>query len=428
MLITGARLRDRDGLWDVEIAGERISAIAPAADDTGDDGAHPRDVVQRVDPGGQVYPADGRLVTAQFVENHIHLDYANTAGQPRPNASGTLFEGIQIWAERKAAGLNNPDQIKADALAAARSAASHGVGVIRTHVDVTDPTFAAFEALTELREEIRPWCQLQLVAFPQNGMIAYPGGAELMERALQQGADVVGGIPHLEPTREDGVDSLRRIFDLAEKYDALVDVHCDEIDDAGSRFVEVMAAEATKRGMQGRVTISHAVAMAYYDPGYLARLLPQLVAAGVGFAVCPNENLHLQGRDFGGPAPRGVAPVRTLTEWGIPVAFCQDSMVDPWYPVGDGDPLRILDSGLHVSHMLTAEYLARCLDFISTNPARNLGLANEHGIEVGRTANVLVLDAADDETAVRTKADVLLSVHRGREVFRREPARTTWAL
>jgi len=384
VLITGARLRDREGLWDINIVGERIDTITPAAE--GDDGV--------TDPPGtgttaaphrdeEVYAAGGRLVAPQFVENHIHLDYANTAGTPRANISGTLFEGIEIWAERKAAGLNSPEQIKTNALAAARSAVSHGVGVIRTHVDVTDPTFAAFEALAELKQEIRDWCHLQLVAFPQNGMFAYPGGLELLEGAMQQGADVVGGIPHLEPTRESGLYALRKIFDLAEKYDALVDVHCDEIDDAGSRFVEVMASEATNREMQGRVTISHAVAMAYYDPGYLARLLPQLAASGVGFAVCPNENLHLQGRDFGPPAPRGVAPVRTLTEWGIPVAFCQDSMVDPWYPVGDGDPLRILDSGLHVTHMLTAEYLSRCLDFITTNPARNLGLAGLHHHQSG---------------------------------------------
>lgn len=208
------------------------------------------------------------------------------------NVSGTLFEAIEIWADRKRAGLHQRDQIKANALAAARSAVSHGVGYIRSHVDVTDPDLVALEALVELREEIRPWCHLELVAFPQNGMIAYPGGADLVARALREGADVVGGIPHLEPTREDGVTALRTVFDLAEQHGARVDVHCDEIDDAQSRFVEVMAAEATARSMQGRVTVSHAVAMGYYDPGYLARLLPQLRDAGVGFVINPNSTLR----------------------------------------------------------------------------------------------------------------------------------------
>jgi len=378
--------------------------------------------------GREVVDAAGRLVTPPFVDNHIHLDYANTAGTPRHNLSGTLFEGIEIWAERKAAGLHRREEIKENARAAARAAVSHGVGFIRTHVDVTDPSFAAFEALVELREEVRDWCEIQLVAFPQNGMVAYPGGRDLVERALQEGADAVGGIPHLEPTREDGAESLRQVFDLAERYGVLVDVHCDEIDDPGSRFVEVMAAEATRRSLQGRVTVSHAVAMAYYPPGYLARLLPQVVEAGLGVAVCPNENLHLQGRDFGPPTPRGVAPVRTLTDWGIPVGFGQDSMADPWYPVGAGDPLRILDAGMHVSHLLTAEHLARCLDFVTVNPARNLALGDRYGIVEGRPAHLIVLDAEDDATAVREKAEVLLSVRHGREVFRRRPAETTWSL
>ncbi len=422
MLITGGRLRDRDGLWDIEVRDGLVASLTPARREP--EGA---DAAADTRVGDDVVAAEGRLVVPQFVENHLHLDYAHTAGRPRDNESGTLFEGIEIWAERKAAGLNRREEVRANALAAAREAVSHGVGFIRTQVDVTDPDLTAFTALVELREEIRDWCHLQLVAFPQNGMVAYPGGAELVERAVREGADVVGGIPHLEPTREDGVAALGRVFDLAERYGVLVDVHCDEIDDAHSRFVEVMAAETQRRSLQGRVTVSHAVAMAYYGPGYLSRLLPKLVAAQLGFAVNPNENLHLQGRGFGAPTPRGVAPVRTLTEWGLPVAFGQDSMADPWYPLGVGDLLRVLDSGLHVAHLLTPEYLARALDFITDNPARNLAL-DDYGIAEGRPASLLVLDAPDDETAVREKAEILLSVHRGREVFRRRPAETRWSV
>lgn len=441
MRVTNARLRGRDGLCDVDIDGVRITAITPAAGHAPGSTADPARTGPADQPPAEeaasgdsttassdTYDAAGRLIAPQFVENHLHLDYANTAGAPRDNLSGTLFEGIQIWAERKEAGLHRAEEIKANALAAARSAASHGVGYIRTHVDITDPTFAAFDALVELKEEIAPWCHLQLVAFPQNGMIAYPQGAALTERALREGADVVGGIPHLEPTREDGVASLHTVFNLAERYDVLVDVHCDEIDDAQSRFVEVMAAQTTARSMEGRVTVSHAVAMGYYDPGYLTRLLPGLVKARLGFVVNPNESLHLQGRGFGAPTPRGIAPARTLTEWGLPVAFGQDSMNDPWYPMGAGDPLRILDSGLHLAHMLTPEYLERCLDFVTTNPARNLGLGDDVRLAEGAEASFIVLDAEDDAAAVRQKSEVLFSMHRGREVFRRRPAQTQWTV
>ena len=415
MHILNARLRGRTALVDIELEGERITRITPVPE--------AREHAPR--PGD--YDAAGRLVTPQFVEAHIHLDYANTEGVPRENESGTLFEAIDIWSERKRLGLHTKEDIKTRALAAARRAAEHGVGFIRTHVDVTDPSFAGFEALAELRDEIRPWCDLQIVAFPQNGIYAFDGGDTLMERALDAGADVVGGIPHLEPTREAGVASLVWLFDLAEKHSAPIDVHTDEIDDPHSRFVEVMAAEATKRSMGEQTVISHSVAMAYYSPGYIARLMPKLAASKVRFAVCPNENLHLQGLGFSGPVPRGVAPVKTLTEYGIPVSFCQDSMSDPFYLMGDGDLLRILDSGLHVSHMLTPQHLPTALDFITSNPAGNLRMA-DHDIAEGRTANLLVLDATDDREAVQTKAAVLLSIHRGTEVLRREPTAPTWAI
>ena len=377
MLITNARLKGRDGTWDLRVRDGVFAEIVPSAPGAQLDGA---------------YDAGGRLLSPPYVEGHIHLDFANTAGKPRANTSGTLFEAIEIWAERKRAGLNNPDEIRHNALAAVRSAVSHGTGFIRSHVDVTDPELIALKTMLKVRDEVKDWCTVQIVAFPQNGIFAFPGGRELMDTAMQLGADVVGGIPHLEHTREEGAASVSYVFDLAEKYGALVDIHCDEIDDDQSRFLEVMAAETLKRKMQGRVTASHAVAMAYYNPGYMAKLLSKLRAAELGFAICPNENLQLQGRGFSAPVPRGVAPVRILSEWGLSVGFGQDSIEDPWYPIGDGNPLRNLDTGLHVAHMLSEEYLDRCLDFVTTNPARNLGV--EYGIEVGKPASFIVLDAS----------------------------------
>lgn len=418
MKITSARLRGREGLWTIQV-GETIESIVPAGKDspTVDNAA-----------GGETFDAGGALVTGQFAENHIHLDYAYSAGTPRENKSGTLFEAIDIWADRKRGGHQNHDGIKANALAAAKSAVSYGMGFIRTHVDVTDPDLTAFYALRELREEIADWVDLQLVAFPQNGIFAFEGGAALMERAMAEGADVVGGIPHLEPSYELGTESVRFIFDLAEKYDARVDVHCDEIDDVNSRFIDDLTNETRARGMQGRVTAGHAVAMGYYPPGYMARLLPKLVEADMAFAIAPNENLQLQGRDMAPPVPRGVAPIKQLVDAGLSVAFCQDSISDPWYPVGVGDPVRNLDSGLHVGHMLGADYLDRALDFIQVNPSRNLGVSEENSLIEGGPANLLVLDAQSDRDVVRFHPTVLLSIHNGKEVFRAQPASYTWSI
>lgn len=430
--IINARLRGRTELVDIELGGGRITALTPASartagesqDDSLWDGGLGGDPVGG---GERTYDAGGRLVTPQFAEAHIHLDYANTGGVPRENESGTLFEAIGIWAERKEQGLHRKADIRTRALAAARRAAEQGVGFIRTHVDVTDTSFAGFEAIAELRDEVAPWCEIQIVAFPQNGVFAFEGGDRLVERAMDAGADVVGGIPHLEPTREAGVEALTWLFNLAEKHSAPIDVHTDEIDDPHSRFTEVMAAEAAKRSMGPQTVISHSVAMSHYPPGYLARLLPELAAAEVRFAVCPNENLHLQGLGFQNPVPRGVAPVKQLTEAGIPVSFCQDSINDPFYPMGDGNLLRILDSGLHVSHMLTPAHLPTSLDFITRNPAGNLQL-NDYGTAVGDQASLLVLDAHDDREAVQRNSPVLLSIHRGTTVIRREPLAAGWQL
>lgn len=413
MRITNAQVKNYAELVDITIEGEKISSITPFS------------IRSEEDHRADDYDAAGRLVAPQFAEAHIHLDYANTAGIPRENSSGTLFEAIEIWADRKTQGFHIKEDIKAKALQAARRAAEHGVGFIRTHVDVTDPTFAGFEAIAELRDEVREWCDIQIVAFPQNGIYAYEGGQKLISDAMSAGADVVGGIPHLEPTRDDGVESVKWLFDLAEKHSAPIDIHTDEIDDPHSRFVEVLAAEAAKRDMGAQTVVSHSVAMAYYSPGYMARLLPKLAASKVRFAVCPNENLHLQGLGFQGPVPRGVAPVKQLTEWGIPVSFCQDSLNDPFYPMGDGDLLRILDSGLHVSHMLTASHLKNALSFITTNPAGNLGLDN-YDIAENSPANLLVLDASSEKEAVQRKASVLLSIHRGKKVLSREPEQVDW--
>lgn len=413
MRIVNARLSGRTDLFRIEIEQGRFTAVTPIA--------------APVPAGTGDLDADGRLVTPQFVDAHLHLDYANTVGRPRENESGTLFEGIQIWAEHKQAGLVRDELVYQRALTAVRSEVAHGVGHIRTHVDITEPQLIALTALLRLKEDVADWCDVEIIAFPQNSVYGFPDGPALLERAVAAGADVVGGIPHLEMTRELGVRQLELVFDLAEKYDRTIDVHCDETDDSGSRFLEVMTAQTAARGMQGRVTASHAVAMAYYGDSYRARLLQQLLDVRMNFAINPTENLHLQGRGGQVPTPRGIAPVGQLLDWGLNVAFGQDSIADPWYPIGEGDLLRVLETGLQACHLLRPKYLRRCLDLITTNGATNMAL-DDYGIEVGRTANCLILDADSDLTAVRHQAEVLCSIHRGNVVFRKEPREYAEAL
>ena len=412
LTLTNARVRGREDLYNIEIANGRITTITTA---TGRFEAEP-----------ELFDVKGRMVCPQFCENHIHLDYAYSAGVPRTNQSGTLFEAIEIWRDRKAQGLNSPEEIRKNAIKAAKSCVSHGTGFIRTHVDVTDPDLVALKVLLAVKDEIKDWCELQIVAFPQNSIFGFRDGKNLMRKAMELGCDVVGGIPHLEPTHEDGVKSLKLIFDLAEEFGKMIDVHCDEIDDPSSRFIDVLAAETTKRNMQGRVTASHACSMAFFAPGYLDRLFPKLKAADMGFAIAPRENLQLQGRGFE-TTPRAVAPVKKIKEFGMRVAFCQDSICDPWYGIGDGNAVRNMDSGLAVSHALTPGDIESCLDHITTNPATNMGLKEQYGVEEGLPANLIVLDARSDEEVLISMPQVMLSVHNGKEVFRRPEAPIQWS-
>lgn len=415
MIITNATLRGREGTWDVQIDNGVFRSITRAQKTGKEHGPA---------AGPDSIDADGRMLVEPFVDAHVHLDYANTMGQPRVNQSGTLFEAIEIMGERKEKGLVNFDDIYRNALTAARSEAANGTGFIRSQVDVTDPDLTALKAVLQLRDDVKDWLEIQVVAFPQNTVLSFPDGPALLERALEMGADVIGGIPHNEATPQDGVDSLRIIFDLAEKYAVPVDAHCDEIDDDQSRFVEEMAGFATKYDLDDPVTASHCVGMAYYNSSYLNKLTSNLTSAKLNFAICPTENLQLQGWGMV-PMPRGVAPIKHLTKAGLNIAFGQDSIADPFYSLGEGNMLRILDFGLHVGHMLSGQHLTQALDFITHHGARNLGITERYGIEEGKPANCIVLDCSNDQQAVQHQADVLCAIHNGRTVFTRQPATYT---
>ncbi len=406
MNILNARLRGRSGLYRIELNGARIAAIsaqqAPAEANEGD------------------IDAASNLVVPPFIEPHIHLDATLTAGQPAWNMSGTLFEGIERWGERKA--LVTHEDTKARAKKTIDMLVDHGIQHVRTHVDVTDPTLSALKSMLEVREETRHLIDLQIVAFPQEGIDSFKGGRELMTEAIAMGADVVGGIPHFENTRDQGVSSIKFLMDLAERTGCLVDVHCDETDDPQSRFLEVLAEEARVREMGERVTASHTTAMGSYDNAYCSKLFRLLKLSKINFVSCPTESIHLQGRFDTYPKRRGLTRVAEIDRAGMNVCFGQDSIVDPWYPLGNGNILRILEAGLHICHMLGYEDLQRGLDLITDNSARTLNLGERYGLEVGRPANLLVLSAPDDYEMLRTQGHALLSVRNGEVLMRRTPA------
>lgn len=406
MNIVNARLRGREGLYRIALDGAKIAAITAQPDTLS---ASEGDL-----------DAACNLVVPPFIEPHIHLDATLTAGEPAWNMSGTLFEGIERWAERKA--LVTHEDTKTRAKKTIDMLVDHGIQHVRTHVDVTDPTLAALKAMVEVREETRHLIDLQIVAFPQEGIESYANGRALMERAVELGADVVGGIPHFENTRDQGVSSIKFLMDLAERSGCLVDVHCDETDDPQSRFLEVLAEEARVRGMGERVTASHTVAMGSYDNAYCSKLFRLLKMSRINFVSCPTESIHLQGRFDSYPKRRGLTRVAEIDRAGMNICFGQDSIVDPWYPLGNGNILRILEAGLHICHMLGYEDLQRSLDLITDNSARTLHLGEHYGLEVGRPANLLILSAPDDYEMIRTQGYALVSVRHGDVLMRRTPA------
>ncbi len=407
MNIVNARLRGKDGLYRIELSGERIAAIQTQV---GSSVANPGDL-----------DATGNLVTAPFIEPHIHLDATLTAGEPAWNMSGTLFEGIERWAERKA--LVTHEDSKTRAKKTIDMLVDHGIQHVRTHVDVTDPTLAALKAMVEVREETRHLIDLQIVAFPQEGIESYANGRKLMEESLVIGADVVGGIPHFENTRDQGVSSIKFLMDLAERNGCLVDVHCDETDDPQSRFLEVLAEEARVRGMGERVTASHTTAMGSYDNAYCSKLFRLLKMSGINFISCPTESIHLQGRFDTYPKRRGLTRVAEIDRAGMNVCFGQDSIVDPWYPLGNGNIMRILEAGLHICHMLGYDDLQRGLDLITDNSARTLNLGERYGLEAGRPANLLILSAPNDYEMIRSQGHALVSIRHGKVLMQRTPAK-----
>ena len=408
MLVKNVHIHNREGLWQILIEEGKISRIFSQN--------------EVFNYSGEILDGEEGIVYPPFVEPHIHLDATQTAGQPNWNQSGTLFEGIERWAERKS--LLSHEDVKSRAWKTLKWQIANGVQYVRTHVDVSDPTLTALKAMLEVKKEIAPWVDLQIVAFPQEGILSYPNGEKLLDQAMEMGADVVGGIPHFEFTREYGVESMHIAFDIARKYNKQIDIHCDEIDDEQSRFVETVAALALKYDMGEKVTASHTTAMHSYNNAYASRLFRLLKMSKIHFVANPLVNIHLQGRFDTYPKRRGVTRVKEMLKNNINVCFGHDDVFDPWYPLGIANMLQVLHMGLHVCQLMGYGQINDGLKLVTENSAKALGLT-DYGIQEGNSANFIVLPAENGFDAVRRQVPTRYSIRHGKVISETQLAKTT---
>jgi len=368
--------------------------------------------------GAEVVDAQGWLLSPPFVDAHFHMDATLSLGLPRLNVSGTLLEGIALWGELKP--HLTQEALVERALRYCDWAVAKGLLAIRSHVDVCDARLLAVEALLHVRERVKPYLDLQLVAFPQDGVLRSPGALDNLKRALDMGVDVVGGIPHFERTMADGAESVKILCELAAERGLAVDMHCDESDDPLSRHVETLAFHTRRLGLQGRVTGSHLTSMHSMDNYYVSKLIPLMREAGLHAVANPLINITLQGRHDSYPKRRGMTRVPELMAAGINVGFGHDCVMDPWYPMGSGDMLEVAQMGLHVAQMTSLDGMRACFDAVTVNNARVLGLA-DYGLEVGRSADCVLLQACSPIEAIRLRAHRLWVMRRGK-VIARSPA------
>ena len=353
---------------------------------------------------------------------HFHLDSALAYGDPRFNISGTLLEGIEIWGEKKK-GITEAE-IQRRATKMLKLMVIHGTQFLRTNADVTEPGQRPLKALLRMKEAFKSLIDIQVTAFPQDGILTESGNAELLEKSLELGADNVGMIPHHELTREDGVKSIDFAFDLAKKYDKDIDGHVDETDDEQSRFLEVVAAQAIKTHHEGRVTAGHATAMHSYNDAYAAKLYRILRRAGVTIVANPLINVTLQGRFDTYPKRRGMARLKELSQWGVNVALGHDCVMDPWYPLGKGDMMQALFMAVHVGQLTGYQELVDSLDLVTDNPAKALRIIDWYGVAEGKRANFVVMDARSEIQALAQLSPPLFVVRNGHVIVRRSPGVT----
>ncbi|WP_234263766.1 amidohydrolase family protein [Hydrogenophaga sp. NFH-34] len=403
LLITQASLPDGRTGMSVAVRDGRIVDVAPGLEA----------------PARETVDAAGQLLTPPFCDPHFHMDATLSYGLPRVNASGTLLEGIALWGELKP--LLTEEALVERALAYCDWAVAKGLLAIRSHVDTSDPSLLPVRAMLEVKKRVAPYLDLQLVAFPQDGVLRSPGGMENLIRALDLGVDVVGGIPHFERTMADGAASVKLLCELAAQRGLRVDMHCDESDDPLSRHIETLACETQRLGLQGRVNGSHLTSMHSMDNYYVSKLIPLIAEAGVSAVANPLINITLQGRHDTYPKRRGMTRVPELMTAGVTVAFGHDCVMDPWYSLGSGDMLEVAHMGLHVAQMTSQTGMRQCFDAVTVNAAQVMGLGG-YGIETGKDASFVLLQARNPVEAVRLRATRLKVWRRGALLAQSAPA------
>ncbi|MBB5665959.1 cytosine deaminase [Rhizobium leguminosarum] len=367
---------------------------------------------------GEEIDATGRLVSPPFVDPHFHMDATLSLGLPRMNVSGTLLEGIALWGELRP--IVTKEELVDRALRYCDLAVTQGLLFIRSHVDTSDPRLVTVEAMIEVREKVAPYIDLQLVAFPQDGYYRSPGAIDTLNRALDMGVDIVGGIPHFERTIGEGTASVEALCRIAADRGLPVDMHCDETDDPHSRHIETLAAETIRFGLKGRVAGSHLTSMHSMDNYYVSKLIPLMAEAEINVIPNPLINIMLQGRHDTYPKRRGMTRVRELMDAGLNVSFGHDCVMDPWYSMGSGDMLEVGHMAIHVAQMAGIDDKKRIFEALTVNSARTMGLAG-YGLEKGCNADLVILQASDTLEALRLKPNRLAVIRRGKVVARSAP-------
>ena len=382
---------------DIGIKGDRITAIDQLA----------------FAEAGEVIDATGNLVSPPFVDPHFHMDATLSYGLPRINSSGTLLEGIGLWGELKH--VMTQDDVVERALRYCDWAASMGLLAIRSHVDTCDDRLLGVEALLDVRNQVKGYIDLQLVAFPQDGFYRDPTARENTIRALDMGVDIVGGIPHFERTMADGAASVKELCEIAAARGLQVDMHCDETDDPHSRHIETLAYETQRLNLQGRVAGSHLTSMHSMDNYYVSKLLPLIAEAEINAIPNPLINIVLQGRHDSYPKRRGLTRVKEMLALGINVGWGQDCVLDPWYSLGTADMLDVAFMGLHVAQMTSPKEMHTCFDMVTINNAKTMGIT-DYGLHVGAKASLVVLDAGNPIEALRLRATRLCVIANGQVI------------
>ena len=408
LLIQNAKLRGHDSLKDILITDGKFSKIE-------------EHIPAEAAVGAEVIDAAGCMVSPPHVDPHVHLDAVLVTSQmPRKNETGTLIEAIGIWNDWKV-GLTK-EVLKKNARKVVDWYIANGVLRVRTHADCTDPTLLTVESLVELREEVKDLIDIQVVAFPQNGILTDPNHVNLYERAIEMGVDVLGGAPHLEYTREDGVKEVEMVYDYAEKHRKLIDIHIDETGDPQSRFVEIMAKESILRGMGELSTASHTTAMHNYNNDYAYKLIGNLAKAKMSMVTNPLINAVLQNRMDGYPRKRGVTRADEMLARGVNVCIGHDSVMDPWYSMGRANMLDAANFMMHYGHMIGAAQIPLLFDMITTNSAKALALDN-YGIEVGKQADLIIYDGKTLDEIIRLRSECTYVVRKGKVISKTTPAK-----